>query len=319
MDPYCSLYGGMVLNVTIGVYVYATVTGCQKASNVLSRDQGLEEPTQTVFNPKTTKLPLHQATFEFFRKNYENLELDSISLETYTDAPVGSGLGTSSTLVVSCIEAISRFFGLEMSKYDVAKAAQVVERQICCFAGGRQDSYSSVFGGWNFMSFSKEQNLITPIRLLGSMEKRIESELMLVNLGASRVSSKIIQEQQDGIFESGGNRIEAMHKIKGEASAMLEKLVGNDYAGFVNSFNDGWLNKKRTSKAVSNEQIDNLMSGAFQAGAVGGKVSGAGGGGFMTLLVPTEKRRATGDFLRNEGMPFQSIKFDSEGVVSWVQ
>jgi D-glycero-alpha-D-manno-heptose-7-phosphate kinase len=128
VDPFCSKYGGRVLNATIGIHVYSIVVDDREIPILKSNDQGIQEELQMEFDGATTRLPLHQAVFEFFRRSYPEERLDRLSLFTYTDAPVGSGLGTSSTLVVSAVKAISDYLGLAMSPYQIAEAAQLIER-----------------------------------------------------------------------------------------------------------------------------------------------------------------------------------------------
>jgi D-glycero-alpha-D-manno-heptose-7-phosphate kinase len=317
VDPFCSKYGGRVLNSTIAIYVYSIVVDNDVFPILRSNDQGIQEEPQTEYDGATCRLPLHQAVFEFFRRSYPTERLAQLSLYTYTDAPVGSGLGTSSTLVVSAVKAISDYLGLGLSQYQIADAAQVIERQICGFAGGRQDSYSASFGGFNYMAFDDYGAAITPIRVPPVFSLQLESQFLLFHLGTSRVSSEIIKKQSESVDSGDLETFKAMMKIRAEAKEMRTAILKGDFEAVGDSLRKGWDNKKATSKAVSTDLIDLIHSSALEKGAVAGKVSGAGGGGFMLFMVPLERRSDLIEELGRFGGRILNVTFTEEGATSW--
>jgi len=320
VDPFCSNFGGRVLNATISHYVYSTISQNDGPSVLRSSDQGLEVvDIETEHAPQYPgKLPLHRATYDFFRDRYPQLDLAGLTLSTFTDAPIGSGLGTSSTLVVCLIKGISAFFKLEMSNYEIAAAAHTIERDMCGFRGGRQDSFAATFGGVNYMSFEGDRATITPIQVPTSHLRQFESQLVMFHLGTSRVSSQIIEEQSKSVNSGASSNFDAMMKIRSEAKVMRELILKGDFGGVAKSLQTGWENKKATSSKVSTPQIDNTYEIAMKSGAVAGKVSGAGGGGYMLFMVPLHNRfNLTQELEKLGGGAVLSVNFTMEGAKAW--
>lgn len=315
VDPFCSLYGGRVLNATISQYVHARVSTASKTSTIRSRDQDLEVALDD--ESARDKLPLHFNTYRFFVDRYLDKANDGFSIETYTDAPVGSGLGTSSTLVVSIVSALARHFKVNITNYELAHAAQVIEREMCGFAGGRQDSYSATFGGVNYMEFESEKNLINPLKIPRESVLALESHLILFHMGTSRKSADIIQEQSNSVNSGGSSSLEAMMRIRDEAEVMKNHLLTGNMEGIVDSLLNGWMNKKASSGAVSNDFIEQVYETALSAGAKAGKVSGAGGGGFMLFYVDIPDRAKLMQELKQFGGYTTNVNFTDQGVESW--
>ena len=319
VDPFCSTYGGRVLNVTISDYVYSTVSKSDGPSRLNSLDQSSEvvDFESDTRAPSFVTLPLHFGTYLYFQEHYPELDLSGLQLSTYTDAPIGSGLGTSSTLVVSLVKGISAFFKLEMNKHEIASAAHVIEREICGFKGGRQDSYAATFGGFNYMSFEAERNSITPIKVPATYQSQLESQLILYHLGTSRVSSEIIEEQSRSVEDGSSSNFEAMIKIRSEAKVMRDLILKGDFTGVANSLLSGWENKKASSSRVSSPEIDEVYELGLKSGASAGKVSGAGGGGFMLFMTPIHHRANLVNNLRAIGGAISQVGFTSEGATAW--
>ncbi|BDS49753.1 hypothetical protein [Rhodoluna lacicola] len=317
VDPFCSNYGGRVLNATISKYVHCKVSSLsENPTRLASIDRGItldyddDESLQDV-------LPLHKNTYKYFCATYLGGEHVPLEISTYTDAPVGSGLGTSSTMVVTMVKALAEHFKISIDNYEVAHAAQVIEREMCKFSGGRQDQFSATFGGFNFMEFEKESNLINPLRVPRQTVLNLESNLLLFHMGTSRLSSKIIAEQAKTVESDSSSAWQAMMKIREEASIMKTHLLKGDLGGVVTSLIEGWENKKRTSTAVSSGLIDLIYKTGLDAGALAGKVSGAGGGGFMLFFVPISNRKSLTQALK----PFEgyttSVEFVDHGAEAW--
>ena len=320
LSPYCDVHGGYVLNAAIDRYAYAVIkTHDEPIVRFVSTDQQIEQ-IQSAKVPLLLngKLNLHKAVYNHIVQNFNGSEPISLELSTYSDAPVGSGLGSSSTLVVAMVRAFAELLNLPLDNYTIARIAYQVERVDCGLQGGRQDQYSASFGGLNFMEFyAKERVVINPLGIKNWILCELEASLVLYFTGLSRESAHIITDQIEGVKLGNLNVLEAMHHIKEETLTMKECLMRGDFLGLVNSMRLGWDNKKRSAKTVSNSHIDNIYDSAIQAGALAGKVSGAGGGGFMLFFVPTEKRMDVIRNLNSFGGQVSNCHFTKHGAQAW--
>jgi len=263
-------------------------------------------------------LNLHRAVYNHMVENFNNGQPISLELSTFCDAPVGSGLGSSSTLVVAMIKAFVELLNLPMDDYAIAHLAFKIERIDCALQGGRQDQYSATFGGFNFMEFyADERTVINPLRVKNWIICELEASLVLYFTGVSRESAHIIADQSNNVKSGEADALEAMHGIKREALAMKECLLRGDFEGLVGSMRLGWENKKRSAKTVSNPHIDAIYDSAMQAGALAGKVSGAGGGGFMWFFVPAERRMDVIRILDSFGGQVSNCHFTKHGTQAW--
>ena len=320
LSPYSDLYGGYVLNTTIDRYAYAMIkTHNEPVVRFTATDQQIEKVLPIEIPLLINgKLDLHTAVYKYITKNFNNGKSIPLELSTYCDVPIGSGLGSSSTLVVAMIKAFVELLNLPLDIYDIARIAYQVERVDCGLQGGRQDQYSASFGGFNFMEFyDMERAVINPLGIKNWILCELEASLVLYFTGLSRESAHIITDQIEGVKLGNLNVLEAMHHIKEETLTMKECLMRGDFLGLVNSLRFGWDNKKRSAKTVSNSHIDNIYDSAIQAGALAGKVSGAGGGGFMLFFVPTEKRMDVIRTLNSFGGQVSNCHFTKHGAQAW--
>lgn len=320
ISPYCDKYGGFVLNATIDRYAYAVIkTLDEPVVRFIAADQQVEKvlPAEVLL-PLDGKLDLHNAVYNHIVQNFNGGEPISLELTTYSDAPVGSGLGSSSTLVVAMIKAFAELLNLPLDDYSIAQMAYQIERVDCGLQGGRQDQHSATFGGFNFMEFyANDRAVINSLRVKNWILCELEASVVLYFTGVSRESSQIIADQSSNVESGAADALEAMHGIKHEALAMKECLLRGDLEGLVYSMRIGWENKKRSAKTVSNTDIDAIYDVAMQAGALAGKVSGAGGGGFMWFFVPTEKRMDVIRTLNEFGGQVSNCHFTKHGTQAW--
>ena len=320
VSPYCDLYGGYVLNSAIDRYAYAVIkTLDEPVVRFVAADQeidmvySVEAPM-----PLDGKLNLHKAIYNHVVQNFNGGKPIPLELSTFCDAPAGSGLGSSSTLVVAMIRAFTELLNLPLDDYAIAQLAYQIERVDCGLQGGRQDQYSATFGGFNFMEFyAEERAIINPLRIKNWIICELESSLVLYFTGVSRESAHIIASQSSNVKSGVVDAIEAMHGIKCEALAMKECLLRGDFLGLVESMRLGWESKKRSAKTISNPHIDSIYDAAIEAGALAGKVSGAGGGGFMCFFVPTEKRMGVIRTLNGFGGQVSNCHFTKHGTQAW--
>lgn len=320
VSPYCDIHGGYVLNATIDRYAYAVIkTHDEPVIRFVASDLQTEK-VKVINEPLLLngKLDLHKAVYNHMVQHYNGGMPIPMELSTFCDAPAGSGLGSSSTLVVVMIRAFCELLNLPFDDYAIAHLAFKIERVDCGLQGGRQDQYAATFGGFNFMEFyANERAVINPLRIKSWIICELEASLVLFFTGVSRESARIIADQSDNVKAGSVEAVEAMHGIKREASTMKECLLRGDFEGLVESMRLGWENKKRSAKTVSNPHIDKIFDAAIQAGALAGKVSGAGGGGFMLFFVPAEKRMEVIRCLEQFQGQVSNCHFTRHGTQAW--
>jgi D-glycero-alpha-D-manno-heptose-7-phosphate kinase len=320
VSPYCDVYGGYVLNATIDRYAYAVITTLNEPIVRFIATDLQTETMHALSEPLVPngKLILHIAVYKYMMQNFNEGKLIPMELSTFCDAPAGSGLGSSSTLVVVMIRAFVELLNLPLDDYTIAHIAYKIERVDCGLQGGRQDQYSATFGGFNFMEFYEEERaVINPLRVKDWVICELEASLVLFFTGISRESAKIIADQSANVNSGDLDPLEAMHGIKAEALVMKECLLRGDFQGLVESMRLGWENKKRSAKTVSNPYIDEIYDLALKAGALAGKVSGAGGGGFMLFFVPPEKRMEVIRALNKYDGQVSNCHFTKHGTQAW--
>ena len=320
VSPYCDQYGGAVLNVTIDLYAYTIIEPTEDgrvrftASDIDGSFEAAADEAMEIADP----LILHRAVYRRIVTQFNGGRPLPCHITTFCDAPPGSGLGTSSTMVVSLVKAFVEWLNLPLGEYEIAHLAFEIERIDAGLGGGRQDQYAATFGGVNFMEFHPDDRVIVnPLRIKNWIISEMETCLVLFNSGVSRSSARIIQQQTDNLASGAGTTLEAMHAIKADAFRMKECLLKGDFAGFALCMRQGWEAKKRLADQISTTQIDQVHAAAMQAGARAGKVSGAGGGGFITFLVAPARRvdviRALG---REEGR-VMTCHFTRHGTEGW--
>ncbi|HET6451571.1 MAG TPA: dehydrogenase [Spirochaetia bacterium] len=242
----------------------------------------------------------------------------SFKLTTYVDSPAGSGLGASSTLAVAMLASFNEWLGLAMGDYDLAHCAYLVEREDLGWEGGKQDQYAATFGGFNFIEFYTDHKVIVnPLRIRQELVRELERTVVLYYTGTSRLSAQIIASQSANVASRNDCAITAMHQLKEQAVLMKEALLRGRLADLGRLLDFGWQSKKRTSASITNPVIDEIYAAARQAGATGGKISGAGGGGYMMFYCPGTARYRVIERLRSFGGEFRRFQFVDSGVVSW--
>lgn len=321
VSPYCDRYGGCVLNATIDRYAYAVITPLPDQDVVrfiaTDRQARVEHPVDVPL-PKTTALPLHCAIYEQMMSRFNGGRRLPLEVSSFCDAPVGSGLGASSTVVVAMVRAYADLLNAPLDDYTTAQIAFHIERVECGFRGGRQDQYAAVFGGFNFIEFHDgERVIVNQLRIKEWVVCELEASLLLFFSGVSRDSANIITEKAANVRAGAKQTVDALHRIKHEAVHMKECLLRGDIGGVVDSMRVGWESKKRTAQAVSNEHLDAIYDAALCAGALAGRVSGAGGGGFMLFFVPSEKRMAVVEALMHFNGQVSNCHFTTQGAQAW--
>ena len=314
VSPYSELYGGLILNATINLYAYCTIEETDDDSvTVAATDLGVAQ-THSLGSelPIDGTLDLHKGVFNRVIKDF-GVTPKACRITTYSDAPAGSGLGSSSTMVVCILKAFVEWYNLPMGDYEIARLAYQIERVDLGLSGGKQDQYAAAFGGFNYMEFLPDGNVIVnPLRVKRWIVDELESSIVLYYTGASRSSAAIIEEQKKNTSSGKSDAVEAMHRIKQSAIDMKRVLLEGNMEGFSRILGKAWEDKKKMASAITNPMIQAAFDVAFVAGATAGKVSGAGGGGFIIFMTDPAKRRLVINALN--GMPGQVVGFQfSEG------
>jgi D-glycero-alpha-D-manno-heptose-7-phosphate kinase len=321
VSPYCDQYGGMVLNATIDLYSYCTIEvrdDGKIAFEAVDRDErvGIESNNCLKIDGK---LDLHKGIYNRIVREFNDGKPLSFSMKTYSDAPAGSGLGTSSTMVVAILKAFIEWLNLPLGEYDIANLAYEIERKDIGLSGGKQDQYASTFGGFNFIEFYENNRVIVnPLRIKNWIMDELESSIILFSTGVSRESARIIEQQKKNVLTKKDKSIQAMHELKEDAYAMKEAVLKGDIDKFASILGKSWEAKKRMADSITNKEIDAIHTAAINAGALAGKVSGAGGGGFMMFVVDPAKKYNIVKILNEIGEgKAMNFHFVTEGTKGW--
>jgi len=319
VSPFSDLYGGAILNATISLAAHASIEPIDSKEIIIeSLDQ-----KQTQRFAWSKELPI-DGTLDLLKGVYNRIQKDydavkcGFRLSTFVDAPAGSGLGTSSTLVVAIIGAFVEMLKLPLGEYDIAHYAYEIERSDLSLAGGKQDQYAATFGGVNFMEFyENDKVIVNPLRIRSQYIHELQNNLVLYFTSTSRESATIIKEQQKNVKEKNQSSIEAMQQLKEQAKRMKEALLTGrlDEIGEILDF--GFEQKRRMAHNISNSKIEEIYDGAKKAGARGGKISGAGGGGFMIFYCPGNTRYQVVEALESFGGFCKHYQFTNHGLITW--
>ena len=315
---YSDIHGGNVLNVTINKFAYCTLeanSGLAVEFNALDMRQKFSTVAGPII-PLDGNLILHKAVHNYMVASF-GAPLPC-KITTWSDAPPGSGLGSSSTMVVAIIAAYREWLNLPLGEYDIAQLAYNIERIDCALAGGKQDQYAATFGGFNFMEFhSNSSVIVNPLRIKPAIEAELEQRMVLFFTGKSRDSAKIIDDQIKDSSDKGSKSLRAMHQTKAMSMDMKNYLLQGKLDDFVMMFADMWEIKKNFASSISNSHIDQVADAVLQSGAEAVKISGAGGGGFMMIFVDPLRRLEVLDTLSKYEGEAHSFQFYHNGVTAW--
>jgi len=320
LSPYCDEHGGAVLNCTIDRYAYCFIEASPDESvHFVAHDLGVDEKLpRTRLALASASLGLHAGVYRRMTSQYADGALPALKITSYVDAPPGSGLGSSSALVVAMVEAWRTMLGLPLGLYDVAHLAFEIERIDLQLSGGKQDQYAAAFGGANFIEFlAGDRVIVNPLRVTRGFMNELETSLVTCFTGLSRESEAIIEEQQRNTT-GDARALASLHDLKRDAVEMKQALLRGEIRHVADILNRSWLAKKRTARGVSNSHIEELHAAAMAHGAIAGKVSGAGGGGFLMFIVPPQNRVKLIRSLNQMQATASAVHFTGEGAESWV-
>jgi D-glycero-alpha-D-manno-heptose-7-phosphate kinase len=320
VSPYSDEFGGCVLNATVNLYSYCTISPTNDDQVTFNAPDRREKFTAKATAALTLEgtLPLHKAIYNRIVREFNGGRPLPCEITTYSDAPAGSGLGTSSTMVVAILGAFIKWLKLPLGEYEIAHLAFEIERLELRLAGGKQDQYAAAFGGFNFMEFHADDRVIVnPLRVGPSTINELQSSLILYYTGVSRDSAKIISEQIRNVTNKSAISVNAMHDMKTDAVEMKDYLLRSDLKAFARTLGRSWEAKKRMATVISNPQIEELFETALGAGALSGKVSGAGGGGYIMFMIDPCKREEVAQALGTFPGVVHRFQFTPCGVETW--
>ncbi|NOT35168.1 MAG: GHMP kinase [Candidatus Eisenbacteria bacterium] len=313
VSPYPEEHGGMVLSATINQYAYASLRPRRDSRTTIA---SLDYDVVAKYDhPKRLKLDgnldLIKAVVREFKPK------TGLDLWVHSDAPPGSGLGSSSTLCVALIGALAEWKRKSLTSYEVAELAYRIERVDMKLAGGRQDQYAAAFGGFNFIEFGRDATVVNPLRVPTHVLRELEYRLLLCYMGQTRQSANIIQ-RQTASYRSGHKRtVNALHHLKRETLEMKKALLLGDVDGMGELLHEAWEAKKKLDEGISTSRVDKLYQLARREGAIGGKMPGAGGGGYFMLLTRFDRKHRVAAVLEKNGGQVVPIQFERRGLMTW--
>ena len=319
VSPYADERGGLVLNTTVDKYAYATLRLTSEPSiTIKSLDYhtiaklDLDQPL--VYNGQ---LDLVKAAIHRLNSAAPDLPRQGFEIYLHTDAPPGSGLGSSSALVVAIIGVFNQWLRLPLTNYEMASLAYQVERVDLKIKGGRQDQYATVFGGFNLTEFYGDRVIVNPLRIHEDILNELHYSLLLFYTGGTRLSAHIIDTQTEGYVTGQKDVVAAMDEIKQLAKKMKNALLQGRLEDFGLLLHESWTNKKKMAATISNPRIDRIYAEARRLGALGGKISGAGGGGYMFFYCPYETQSAIVERMEELEAFKVDFSFEKNGLQTW--
>ena len=313
VEPFCVNQGGAIIGSTINKYAYCSIVPRDDEEIIV---HSLDFDMTVKYN--TRENYVYDGKLDLVKAALKGMDIRQ-GCEVYLqcDAPPGSGLGTSSTVMVAMLAAMARWKGVEMDAYRLADLAYEVEREDLKIAGGYQDQYAATFGGFNFIEFYGRNNVVVnPLRIKKDIIHELQYNLLLCYTGNIHISANIIKDQVQNYEKKDG--FEAMCEVKALAYAMKDELLKGNLHSFGKLLNYGWESKKRMSSKITNPQVDALYNEAMAAGALGGKLLGAGGGGYLLMYCPYNLRHKVAARLEAAGGQLTDWCFELRGAQSWI-
>jgi D-glycero-alpha-D-manno-heptose-7-phosphate kinase len=258
------------------------------------------------------KLDLVKAAIRRLRRE----DLGGYDLVLRSNTPPGSGLGSSSTMMVALVGMLHEFYGLPLDQYEIADLAYAIERQDLNIRGGLQDHYAAAFGGFNFIEFG-ERVIVNPLRVRDSIVNELEFSLLLCFTGITRQSAHIIADQTHRVETAESDTIAGLRAQKELAVAMKSALLRGKLGEFGELLGAAWLEKQKLSPLIATPRIQEAFEIACRNGAVSGKVTGAGGGGYILFYCDFKKKHRVADALERFGVTATEFSFEPKGLTTW--
>jgi len=314
LPHYYEEHGGAVLSSTINHYAYVTLFPRQdKDIRIRSLDLG------QLVHYDLDRAPAYDGVLDLAKAAIQRISVKhGIDMDIRLEAPAGSGLGGSSALTAAVLGALSATNGHALGSYELAEMNYVIERQDLRIAGGKQDQYATTFGGFNLIEFHPTRVMVTPLRIDPAVLNDLEAHLLLCYTGQVRPRMGLIDQQVRYYKEGRKETLDGMRRIHEMVHDMKDALLTGQLHVFGELLHEGYLNKKRMNPAVSEgTRTDVLYDAALQNGAVGGKLCGAGGGGYLLLYCETGRQHEVIRALENLGGKFSNFSFEGMGLQVW--
>jgi D-glycero-alpha-D-manno-heptose-7-phosphate kinase len=313
VSPYPEEHGGVVLSATINQYAFASLRPRRDSRWTLS---SLDYDVVAKYDhPRRMRL---DGNLDLIKAAVRALKVRrGADLWVHSDAPPGSGLGSSSTLVVALIGVLGAWLHRSLSGYDTAELAYRIEREDLGLAGGRQDQYAAAFGGFNLIEFHRDSTLVNPLRIRAEVLHELEYRLLLCYMGQTRQSAHIIERQVSSYREGRRATVAALDHLKQQVFEMKKALLLGDVDGIGELLHQAWEQKKRLDTDISNRHVDQLYQLARKEGAIGGKMPGAGGGGYFLFLTRFDRKHRVAAALEKHGGQVVPFQFERRGLLTW--
>ncbi len=312
LPAYYEQFGGEVLSTAINKYFY-TILGARSDGRiqVISSDLRVFESWGDIANQ-----PIQQSELEIPLAAIRDLGSKiAVDLFLASEIPPGTGLGSSASVCVNILKTLTHYLHQPISKHELAERAFHIARNVLHKKVGKQDEYAAAFGGMNYMTFGRDGSVVVEQIELDEMVRReLQAGLMLFFTGSAHHSWTILADQEQSTRSHSSATLDAMHEVKELASRMRRLLETGRILEFAALLDEGWQAKRRISGKISTPRIDHLYSSAKAAGAIGGKITGAGGGGFLLLFCEPARQPAVREVLATEGIQEMGFAFDANGA-----
>src|SRR5919201_371491 len=315
VPPFPEQEGGLVLNATINRHAYGALRPREDSQiQIESADFGLE------IGYDREEGPVFDGKLDLVKAAIRKLDREGskgFSLFLHSSAPPGSGLGSSSTLMVTLVGLLKEFHGLPLTDYEIAELSYHVEREDVGIKGGLQDQYAATFGGFNFIEFHGDRTIVNPLRVNPWIVNELEHNMLLCYTGATRRSDPIIEDQSERLAQGDEDTLAGLRLQKEFAVEMKNALLRGQPNRLGELLDDAWEAKKRMSPRIATPFIEEAYAAARAAGALGGKVTGAGGGGYMLLYCLFDRKHRVAEALTKLGGTVTEFSFVSRGLETW--
>ena len=313
VSPYCDEYGGSVLSTTIGMYAVGSLS-VRKDNQVNIFSVDYDELVHYELGNEINE----GDKLSFLRSVIKRLNPPrGINLYLHSDAPPGTGLGSSGAISALIVGLINHAFNLMLTKYEMARIAYEVEHDDLGRAVGRQDHYAAVFGGMNFMEFTRADTIVFPLRVEPWILEELGYHLQMFYTRKKRDSNDIVASQVKFYQEKRQSTIAALSEMKDLTRRMTACLLQGKLKDFGHHLHEAWSQKQRMNPGTVNPYLSELYEEARRNGAVGGKLLGAGGGGFFVFFTPFTKKGKVAEALGRLGAQATPLAFDFGGMQTW--
>ena len=310
LESYYQRLGGMVVSAAIDKYFYVFMT-VDKSDTI----QIMSSDYQTFFRQSAVEAMIWDGDLALPRAILSHFNVhEGLSMFLASQIPPGTGLGSSSTVAVAMIKALTSLLGLGLSKHEIAELASFIEIEKLGMPIGKQDQFAAAFGGVNTVLFTSEGVVVEPLRLRTETIERIERSVLLFYTGAARESARVLGEQNRSTLANDAQVVSSLHALKQMAVDVRRCLQSGDLDTFGEILHAAWEHKKRLASGISNPRIDEWYDTARAQGALGGKITGAGGGGFLMLYCPLGSAARVTAAMEDQGLKRMDFAIDFDGA-----